>query len=190
MSIYGNMEEIENCLLTAPKPSETLRHFAALPWFALYPFSLLKSQMETEQSPLYHPEGNVWNHTLLVVNEAAARKQYSTDARVFMWAALLHDLGEKLSAEFLSCYTEDKEFIEQVSALVRYHMHLLYVLNDMSFKKVDAMKQRTNVQDLALLALCDRLGRTGADGQTELEDIRQFFKKLGIESLPEWCFEC
>lgn len=48
----------------------------------------------TEQSLLHHPEGDVWNHTLLVVDEAANVKNKSTDAAVFMWAALLHDIGK------------------------------------------------------------------------------------------------
>ena len=58
------------------------------------PFLVLTRQMTTPQSPVHHPEGNVWNHTLLVVDRAAAHKAFSADPRVFMWAALLHDIGK------------------------------------------------------------------------------------------------
>lgn len=33
----------------------------------------------TAQSPVHHPEGNVWNHTMLVVDEAAKRRAESKD---------------------------------------------------------------------------------------------------------------
>lgn len=32
---------------------------------------MLYNLKETEQSKVHHPEGNVWNHVLLVVDEAA-----------------------------------------------------------------------------------------------------------------------
>ncbi len=55
---------------------------------------LASSEHITGQSPQHHPEGSVWNHTLLVVDEAAKIKEQSADPRTFMWAALLHDLGK------------------------------------------------------------------------------------------------
>ncbi len=86
--------ELENCLLCDGRPSACLRAFAEQPWFREFPFSLLLAEAETKQSPRHHPEGDVWTHTLLVVDEAAKRKRESTDSRVFMWAALLHDIGK------------------------------------------------------------------------------------------------
>jgi HD superfamily phosphodiesterase len=47
-----------------------------------------------EQQPDHHPEGNVWEHILLVVDLAAEGRHLSEDPRVFMWSALLHDLGK------------------------------------------------------------------------------------------------
>jgi putative nucleotidyltransferase with HDIG domain len=85
---------------------------------------------------------------MLVVDQAAGLKQYSTDSRVFMWAALLHDIGKplvtkrhrgkitaynhdregaELTRRFLRPLTEEEDFIERVAWLVRYHMQILYV---------------------------------------------------------------
>lgn len=206
--LYKNMESIENCLLYDHQPSQTLSYFSEQPWFGCYPFSILKNQIDTKQSPVHHPEGNVWNHTLLVVDEAAKRKQFSSNQKVFLWAALLHDLGKptttkitkkkitaydhdrvgaELVPEFLSFYLSDPSFISDVQALVRYHMHLLYVIKNLPFHNIAKMKANTKIQDLALLSLCDRLGRTGADVDTELKNIRMFLKIVSDEPLPQWC---
>lgn len=88
--------EVENCLLHENKPSEGLEKLARQEAFDRFPFSLLLREKATEQPPEHHPEGNVWIHTMLVVDQAAGLKQYSTDSRVFMWAALLHDIGKPL----------------------------------------------------------------------------------------------
>src|SRR6185503_14570044 len=54
----------------------------------------------TPQDPEWHPEGNVWVHTLLVVDEAAAIVRREREALepgeplAVMLGALLHDLGK------------------------------------------------------------------------------------------------
>lgn len=44
----------------------------------------------------FHPEGNVMNHTLLVVDLAALCRQKTSWPLAFMWSALLHDIGKPL----------------------------------------------------------------------------------------------
>ena len=196
--IQNLFEAVERCLMEEARPSEGLRAFLEQGQFEREPFALLALQRQTEQSPRHHPEGSVWNHTLLVVDEAALRKTESTDARVFMWAALLHDIGkpaatkirkgkitaydhDKIGAElvrdFLSACGQDAAFIRRVAGLVRYHMQVLYVLNDLPFQDIQGMKQAVSLRDVALLGLCDRLGRTGSDKETEEEKIRRFLEK-------------
>jgi hypothetical protein len=85
---------MDRCLLREERPSGELEALARREAFGRFPFSLLLAEKTAEQSPEHHPEGSVWNHTMLVVDEAAGRKQYSSDSRVFMWAALLHDIGK------------------------------------------------------------------------------------------------
>ena len=57
-------------------------------------FEPLRRMKTTAQSPVHHPEGNVWNHTMLVVDEAAKRRAESKDPAALMWAALLHKTTE------------------------------------------------------------------------------------------------
>jgi tRNA nucleotidyltransferase (CCA-adding enzyme) len=79
-------EELEQHLLEDEKPSLYLRDLAQNRWFMdSYPFSLLGDLKEVEQSPVHHPEGSVWEHTLMVVDLAAEGKGLSQDPRVFMW---------------------------------------------------------------------------------------------------------
>ena len=150
-----------------------------------------------KQSPQQHPEGSVWNHTLLVLDEAAARKAQANDSRAFMWAALLHDIGKavttkvrkgkitaydhdkvgaEMAREFLKEF-EDEPFVSKVAALIRWHMQILYTTKDMRFANIDAMRQETDVRDVALLGLCDSLGRLGVDRYDVEKTIRDFIKK-------------
>ncbi len=48
------------------------------------------------QDPLYHPEGNVWSHTLQTVDQAFARMRYLDKDRraILLLAALHHDVGK------------------------------------------------------------------------------------------------
>ncbi|HEX3011557.1 MAG TPA: HDIG domain-containing protein, partial [Syntrophomonadaceae bacterium] len=142
--------QFEDHLLTDHKPSVYFREIADSTWFlTTYPFSLLGDLKMIEQSPLHHPEGDVWEHTMLVVDTAAQARNISQDSRVFMWSALLHDLGKAqatkvrkgkitaydhdklgavLAADFLKKFTDDRDFITKVSRMVRWHMQILFVV--------------------------------------------------------------
>lgn len=67
--------EIEKHLLNDYNPSKYLNEIYNKPSFRQYPFIMLHKLKQTKQSPKHHPEGNVWNHTLLVVDEAAKIKE-------------------------------------------------------------------------------------------------------------------
>ncbi len=91
------LDEWRKLLLQAPQPSIGLRLGMELGVFhALYPqFAALP---DTPQDPTWHPEGDVWAHTLLTVDQAAAirvRDGLPDDvALVLMLGALCHDLGK------------------------------------------------------------------------------------------------
>lgn len=90
------MSEIEQVLLSAEKPSaylEALRGQNALPP-ALAPLAAL---IGVPQNPAYHAEGDVWNHTMLVLDAAAALRPQAQQPLGLMLAALCHDLGKALT---------------------------------------------------------------------------------------------
>lgn len=190
--------DINNHLLNDEKPSVFLNEISGNPLFLQSPFSMLNDLKKTEQSLLHHPEGNVWNHTMLVVDEAAKVKTRSKNAAVFMWAALLHDIGKpsttktrngkitsydhdkvgaKMSKDFLLSFIDDDSFIDEVSQLIRYHMQLLFVVNDMPFADIMGMKRNTDINEVALLGLCDRIGRANCDRIKEEINIDLFINK-------------
>ncbi len=187
-------------LLHDRAPSGYLTALSHTPEFREHPFLMLHRLKSTEQSPTHHPEGSAWNHTLLVVDAAANMREQSRDPAVFMWSALLHDigkpdttrvrngkitsydhdrLGSELGRKFLSVFTDDRLFIGRVCALIRYHMHILFVVNNLPFADMRGMLQNTDVSEVALLGLCDRLGRTNSDREKEEAAIRLFLQKCG-----------
>lgn len=187
--------DIDAHLMADPAPSAYLASLG--PALDTPPFHRLAALKTTEQSPKYHPEGSAWNHTLMVVDEAAQRKDQSSHPRGFMWAALLHDIGKPLSTRRrkgrITSYDHDKvgaklaeellvqlgqapDFVAYVRHLVRYHMHILYVVKGLPYADIPGMLERGDVADIALLGLCDRLGRTGADSAAEASTIERFLE--------------
>jgi len=199
MDRHGLFEEIDTHLLSDERPSRFFHNLDKPLFESSHPFTMLSGLKNIKQSPIHHPEGSVWNHTLLVLDEAAARKGRATDSRVFMWAALLHDIGKAVTTRVrkgkITSYDHDKEgagmaraflrefedepFISKVAALVRWHMQILFVVKNMRFADLDNMWDQTDVKDVALLGLCDRLGRLGVNERAEEETIQLFLKKAG-----------
>jgi putative nucleotidyltransferase with HDIG domain len=192
------LNEMNNHLILDEEPSKYFNSVVETPSFKKYPLCMLHNLKEAEQSKLHHPEGNVWNHTMLVIDNAAKQKKKSKNEKVFMWAALLHDIGKPdttrnkkgkitsydhdkvgaaLSKEFLREFTTDDLFIEKVAALVRWHMQILFVVKDLPFADIETMKEEVDINEVALIGFCDRLGRTGVDVKKEKDNISTFVKK-------------
>lgn len=187
--------ELEWHLLTDEAPSIYMEEIYYHPLMKHYPLSMLYTLKDAPQSPKHHPEGNVWNHTLLVIDMAAKMKCHSKSEKVFMWAALLHDIGKppttkikkgriisydhdkigaKMAEEFLSFFMDDTKFIRDVCMLVYYHMHILYVTKKLSYADLEGLKKNTDIEEITLLGFCDRMGRTNADMEAEKENIEKF----------------
>ena len=87
--------EIEKHLLNDDKPSVYLNKLLKEGVLDKYPFSMIKDLQDVEQNPKFHPEGNVFVHTIMVVDEGAKNRDKSNNKRAFMWSLLLHDIGKK-----------------------------------------------------------------------------------------------
>ena len=92
---YLSLERIQqeyNKLLMSSHPSTGLKFLLELN--AL--IRPLETLVTCPQRLDFHPEGNVMNHTLLVVDLAALCKDKTSWPLAFMWSALLHDIGKPL----------------------------------------------------------------------------------------------
>lgn len=184
--------DIEKHLLNDDKPSIYLEE--ALKNYMLddYPLSMIKELKDVEQNPKFHPEGNVFIHTMMVVDEGAKNRSKSRNKRAFMWALLLHDIGKKpttkmrkgkltsydhdkvgesMAKEFLKYFNEDEHFIDEVTSLVRWHMQSLFVNKGSRFQNVEGMLKDVDVNEISLVALADRLGRGKLDNKDISETI-------------------
>jgi len=123
--------EIEKLLLKSPRPSRgfvLLREWGMLAAVApeLVPLAT------TAQDPQWHPEGDVWIHTLLVIDEAA-RLIADIDrprALAVMLGALCHDLGKPATTKLedgriRSRGHEEAGVSPTTSLLDRWNVHTL-----------------------------------------------------------------
>lgn len=127
----------------------------------IYPlFDALENCKGVKQQPKHHPEGDVFTHSIQVLNWAFRE---STDIDLII-AAMLHDVGkicecqghDSYGAELLEGYISEK-----TNWLILNHMRIWYfILGDM--KKLKKIKELFNNEwfaDLILLARWDKLGR-------------------------------
>ena len=177
-------EEIKKLLLKSEKPSlgfEFLKDIGALSY--LSPIAAL---INTPQDPLWHPEGDVWVHTMMVVDEMAKLCEKDNQKNiVFMLAALCHDLGKPYTTKmiegrwrshgheeagiepammFLSRLTHDKAIINQVIALIAQHMKpgMLYESHKktkVSDAAIRRLSTKVPIKDLVKLSTADYFGR-------------------------------
>lgn len=194
--------EVNEILLKSMKPSEDIKRLIKEGKFDEKPFNDIKSLGLIDQNPKFHPEGSVLNHILLVVDMASEVKGLSRNQKVFMWSALLHDIGkltttkirkgritsynhdvegEKIGLNFLKSLTNDPQFNEKVSKLIRWHMQPLFFDKNLPFFEPQNMLNDVEYKEVALLSFCDRLGR----GKLNKQGIEK--EKQNIEKFEEYC---
>ena len=134
-----------------------------------------------------HPEGDVWNHTMLVLDEAAKLRQQAKEPLGLMLAALCHDLGKKeaiqiengriralgheeagipLTQALVSRLTGERKLQSYVSNMVLLHMRPNLLAGQHSGPKSYRRLFDRSVcpEDLLLLSKADALGcSTGGD---------------------------
>ncbi|MBN7576264.1 phosphohydrolase [Clostridium sp. 2-1] len=193
---------IEEHLISDDKPSIYLENALKNHNLDNYPFSMISDLRDVDQNPKFHPEGNVFIHTMMVIDQGALNRERSRDKRVFMWALLLHDIGKKpttklrkgrltsynhdsvgaeMAREFLTYFNMEENFIDEVRGLVRWHMQSLFVTKDMKFQNIGDMLRDVDINEIFLVSLSDRLGRGNLDhieiNKTK-EEVRKFKEKI------------
>ena len=136
-------EEWKKLLVKGEEPSRGLNFLRACGWVKYFPE--LAALVGVEQDPLWHPEGDVWNHTLRAM-DAFARERVADDFEnvVVGFAVLCHDFGKPATTalgadgrihsyghegagveptkKFLARMTEQREILADVPVLVEAHM--------------------------------------------------------------------
>ncbi len=124
-------------------------------------FDILERCRGLEQMEIHHPEGDVFIHSLQVLQHAMRE---STDIDVIL-AAMLHDIGK---IEDTKCH--DKKAIEMLKShylsgktlwLIENHMRFwYYILGDMKkLNKVRELAEHPWMPDLLQVARWDKMGR-------------------------------
>lgn len=90
--------ELKKALLQAERPSIFFKILLEMEQLEVW-FPELKDLIGVPQNPKYHAEGDVWNHTMLVLEEAAKLRHRASDPWWFMLTALVHDFGKAVCTE-------------------------------------------------------------------------------------------
>lgn len=139
------------------------------------------------QDRVWHPEGDVYIHTLQVLDAAAGMRYNSSKEKLIaLWAALGHDLGKakcsqkkpdgRISAhghemasiplikKVLKRITRDRELVQGVCAIIRYHMcpgqFIAHKAKPAAYKRLAAkLTPLVTLELLGTFACADKRGR-------------------------------
>lgn len=177
------MEEWTKLLLRGRKPSVGLAFLKDCGWTKFYPE--LHAIIGVPQDPEWHPEGDVWSHTLHCLDAFARGRVGDRDEDLIVGlAVLLHDLGKAtrtkvephdgrihsygheeagvpLAEKFLAQVTRETKLLESVLPLVRWHAqpHELFraKAGDAAVRRLATKVLR--IDRLIRVDLADRQGR-------------------------------
>jgi tRNA nucleotidyltransferase (CCA-adding enzyme) len=205
--------EIEKLLLRARRPSigfSLALHLGIIERL----FPELDALVGCPQEPEWHPEGDVWVHTLLVIDQARARIDdlpYPQQVTV-MLGAVCHDLGKPATTAFIDgrirSLEHESEGVPPATALLdRLNVHSLHgydvrreVLGIVAhhlkpgmFAKADPpvgdgafrrLAQKVDLELLARVAKSDCEGRGGGFDCSAMDWFVRRARELGVEHAP------
>ncbi len=177
-------EEFKKLFLKSKKPSVGFELLKSLG--VLKHFPELELLVGCVQDKEYHPEGDVWVHTMMTIDQMVEYKTGNSYRDLYLFYALLcHDFGkpfctqeikghitshkhEALGVEptisFLQRVTNEKKFIEKIVPLVRNHLTPFQLYkSESSIKAVKRLSLRCSIEDICIVCLADCKGRTIPD---------------------------
>lgn len=185
-------EELKKALLKSEKPSIFFKSLKDMNQLSFW-FKEIENLIGIKQSEIHHPEGDVFTHTMMVIDEAAKLKNKAENELAFMLAALCHDFGKITTTQLkkgkLTAYGHEiesvalaKGFLDRITNkislkketlnLIKLHMKPNQMYN--TAKKKSMMKLWDDAicpNDLILLSKADSLGRAIKRDYTEIEKI-------------------
>jgi tRNA nucleotidyltransferase (CCA-adding enzyme) len=204
--------ELEKLLLQAARPSIGFRLALDLGVIErLLPEML--PLVGCEQEPDWHPEGDVWIHTLMVIDRARELNGDLDRPRLLavMLGAVCHDLGKPATTVFadgrirspdheqagveptlrlldrLNVHTIDGFDVRaQVVGLVAHHLKpgMFHKAPNVGDGAFRRLAQKVDMELLARLARADCLGRTGAFDCSAMDWFIARARSLGVEHRP------
>lgn len=207
--IWGEMEKL---LLLAPRPSIGFALARDL-GIAEQVLPEMMSLIGCEQEPEWHPEGDVWIHTLMVIDRARELNGDLDRPRLLtvMLGAVCHDLGKPATTAFidgrirshdheqagveptvrlldrLNVHTIDGfDVRQQVIGLVAHHLKpgMLHKAAQVGDGAFRRLAQKVDLELLARLARADCLGRTGTFDCSAMDWFISRARALGVEHRP------
>jgi tRNA nucleotidyltransferase (CCA-adding enzyme) len=201
--------EIEKLLVQAPRPSIGLALALDLGVVdKLLPE--LRALVGCEQEPEWHPEGDVWTHTLMVVD--CAREMNTDLARpqqiAVMLGAVCHDFGKPATTAFVDGRIRSLDHEEagvapatrfldrlnihslngydvrgQVLGLVAQHLKpgAFYKAGNVGDGAFRRLAQKVDLELLARVARADCRGRTGSFDCSAMDWFVERARSLGVE---------
>ena len=196
--------ELSKALMKAKKPSvffDELRKMGQLSQW----FPEIEALIGVPQNPVHHPEGDVWSHTLMVLDAAAKLRCDAKYPEGFMMSALTHDLGKavstlveenkvsaighektgvELARQFLRRISNENRLTHYVLNMVELHMRPNMMASDGASRKATSkmFDQSVCPEDLLLLAKADYFGKGNAENYSTTEAFLQerlsFFQEL------------
>jgi len=204
--------EVEKLLLQAARPSIGLALALDLGVVErLLPE--LKPLIGCEQEPDWHPEGDVWTHTLMVVDQARRLNGDLDRPRLItvMLGAICHDLGKPPTTavidgrirsldheeagvapaiqllDRLNVYTIDGFPVRDGTlGLVAHHLKpgMFHKAGNVRDGAFRRLAQKVDLELLARLARADCLGRTGNFDCSAMDWFIERARRLGVEHQP------
>ncbi len=208
--IWGEMEKL---LLWADRPSQGFSLALELGVIDKL-FPELEALVGCEQEPAWHPEGDVWVHTLLVIDEARTRiDDLERPQQVaVMLGAVCHDLGKPATTAVIdgrirSMNHEEAGVAPTHALLDRLNVHSMngydvrrqviglvaqHLKPGMWHTSPDGvgdgafrrLARRVDLELLARLAKSDCLGRTGPFDCSAMDWFLNRARALGVEHAP------
>jgi tRNA nucleotidyltransferase (CCA-adding enzyme) len=203
-------EEWRKLLLKGKKPSAGLNFLRDCEWTKHFPE--IEAMIGVPQDSTYHPEGDVWTHTLHCLDAYASQRtgDEAKDIRVGL-AVLCHDMGKPATTEMIdgrwrafgheaAGESPARQFMQRIKVgpevaadvipLVVEHMNPknLYK-NAQDGQRMDSavrrLSTRVNLQNLASVCWCDEAGRPPLPQQSPCAEwLRQESARLGVVNKP------
>lgn len=186
------------------KPSQGIKFLASCGWLAN--FKEIKDMVGVPQDSEWHPEGDVFQHTLHCIDaaaEIAERDGLNKKDRVeLIFATLCHDFGKVFTtqftngrwrapghdeagaaptASFIESIGGTESFIEQVVPLVK--MHMRHIGFSGSKSQVRRIACNVNIKQLARVVESDHSGRPplAAGLPKEMEHMLKVAQEVNVE---------